>query len=174
MIIGPGRKGTHQDRFIFKDLRQVLVRGLQHIGIRDFRKAGLRTNEMDEKLSVGIQGDEGHKLAGHAEVWYCTNIELFDYEDARKRLFAMSFDPYQCVEHRWGDAEAATCIDAPIKRAWYDGEQTLRNQLERTYDAQMDFTLKELAAKKPGVATPPDTDARAYLLSAGAQAESAP
>ncbi len=25
-------------------------------------------------------------LAGHADVWYCTNIELFDYEDARKRI----------------------------------------------------------------------------------------
>ena len=25
-------------------------------------------------------------LSGHADVWYCTNIELFDYEAARKRL----------------------------------------------------------------------------------------
>ncbi len=25
-------------------------------------------------------------LSGHADVWYCTNIELFDYEDARKRM----------------------------------------------------------------------------------------
>lgn len=25
-------------------------------------------------------------LAGHADVWYCTNIELFDYEAARERL----------------------------------------------------------------------------------------
>lgn len=25
-------------------------------------------------------------LAGHDDVWYCTNIELFDYEDARKRI----------------------------------------------------------------------------------------
>jgi peptidoglycan/xylan/chitin deacetylase (PgdA/CDA1 family) len=25
-------------------------------------------------------------LSGHAVVWYCTNIELFDYEDARQRL----------------------------------------------------------------------------------------
>ena len=25
-------------------------------------------------------------LAGHADVWYCTNIELFDYETARQRL----------------------------------------------------------------------------------------
>ena len=25
-------------------------------------------------------------LAGHADVWYCTNIELFDYEAARNRM----------------------------------------------------------------------------------------
>ena len=25
-------------------------------------------------------------LSGHADVWYCTNIELFDYEEARRRL----------------------------------------------------------------------------------------
>jgi len=25
-------------------------------------------------------------LSGHAEVWYCTNIELFDYEEARRRI----------------------------------------------------------------------------------------
>lgn len=100
------------------------------------------------------------------------------YDDARKRLFAMSFDPYQCIEHRWGDANAATCGDGAAKRAWYDAEQSLRNQLERTYDAQMDFTLRELQTQKPGVAAPPDTDVRTYLSSvsagAGVHAESAP
>jgi hypothetical protein len=25
-------------------------------------------------------------LSGHTDVWYCTNIELFDYEAARQRL----------------------------------------------------------------------------------------
>jgi peptidoglycan/xylan/chitin deacetylase (PgdA/CDA1 family) len=25
-------------------------------------------------------------LSGHADVWYCTNIELFDYEEARQRV----------------------------------------------------------------------------------------
>jgi len=25
-------------------------------------------------------------LAGHADVWYCTNIELFDYDEARRRM----------------------------------------------------------------------------------------
>jgi hypothetical protein len=92
------------------------------------------------------------------------------YEDARRRLFLMSFDPYQCIERRWGATdprELQTCRDDAIKQDWYGAEQNLRNQLDRTYDAQMDFTRDEL--KTPGdgkgAASPPDIDARAYLMS---------
>jgi hypothetical protein len=59
------------------------------------------------------------------------------YEELRKRLFALSFDPYQCVERRWGASRAdelATCPETTLKAAWYDAEQPLRNQLDRTYD----------------------------------------
>jgi formylglycine-generating enzyme required for sulfatase activity len=92
------------------------------------------------------------------------------YEDARKRMFLISFDPYQCVERRWGATdsdELSSCPDGAEKRAWYDAEQNLRNQIDRTYDARMDFSLVELQTPGPGkgVATPPETDARAYLLS---------
>ncbi len=93
----------------------------------------------------------------------------FGYEEARRRLFAMSFDPYQCTEHRWGahtPQELATCHDGERKRAWYMAEQPLRNQIDRTYEARMDFTLAELRTPGPGkgVAQPPDTDVRVYLL----------
>jgi hypothetical protein len=96
------------------------------------------------------------------------------YEDARQRLSAMSFDPYQCVELRWGDPSASGCADGSVKRAWYEAEQSLRNQLERTYDARMDFTLDDLQARSPGVTSSPDTDVRAYLLSVSAQPDKAP
>ncbi len=91
------------------------------------------------------------------------------YEDARKRLFAMSFDPYHCVERRWGATDAgelASCADGAVKRDWYAAEQNLRNQIDRTYEARMDFTLPELAAPGDGkgVAEAPDTDVRAYLM----------
>ncbi|HTQ12718.1 MAG TPA: hypothetical protein VMH86_02495 [Rhizomicrobium sp.] len=101
------------------------------------------------------------------------------YEDMRRRLFLMSFDPYQCVERRWGATdprELATCPDGAVKQAWYAAEQNLRNQLDRTYDAEMDFTLDELRTPGPGkgVAIPPDIDVRAYLLSVrGAQPKQA-
>ncbi|MBI3676631.1 MAG: hypothetical protein HY243_08430 [Proteobacteria bacterium] len=102
------------------------------------------------------------------------------YEEARKRLFAMSFDPYQCAEHRWGahdPGELITCNDGAEKRAWYEAEKYLRNQIDRTYEAQMDFGLDGLKEPGPGkgVATPPDIDVRAYLLSVrGAVAGASP
>jgi hypothetical protein len=97
------------------------------------------------------------------------SIVPLGYEEARRRLFAMSFDPYQCPERRWGAddaAELSTCRDDEAKQAWYAAEQDLRNQLDRNYDARMDFTLKELQQPGPGKGVPlqPDTDVRRYLL----------
>ena len=87
------------------------------------------------------------------------------YEEARRRLFGMSFDPYTCVERRWGatGAELASCRDGVLKRRWHDAEQRLRNQIDRTYEARMDFSLAELEAGQGGVATAPDTDTSAFL-----------
>ena len=52
------------------------------------------------------------------------------------------------------------------KRAWYGAEQSLRNQIDRTYEAQMDWTLEDLERGNPAIGkpAPPDTDARAYLV----------
>jgi hypothetical protein len=92
------------------------------------------------------------------------------YEEMRRRLFMMSFDPYDCAELRWGASnpdEMATCRESADKRAWYAAEQNLRNQLDRTYEARMDYTRDELLEEGSGkgVAYPPDIDVRAYLLS---------
>jgi len=91
----------------------------------------------------------------------------FGYEEARRRLFDMSFDPYQCVERRWGakGQELATCLDGANKAAWYEAEKNLRNQIDRTYDARMDFGLDELKTpgRGKGVPTPPETDVRSWL-----------
>ena len=94
---------------------------------------------------------------------------MLGYEDMHKRLFLMSFDPYQCVERRWGATdpkELATCRDGANKQIWYGAEQNLRNQIDRTYEAEMDFTADELKTPGPGkgVAQPPDIDVRAYLI----------
>lgn len=88
------------------------------------------------------------------------------FEDARRRLFLMSFDPYHCPERRWGASDAdelSTCRDGADKRAWYEAEQGLRNQIDRTYDERMDFSLAELRAEGHGATVPPDTDTQGFL-----------
>lgn len=92
-------------------------------------------------------------------------------EAARQRLFAMSFDPYHCIEHRWGarlPQELAACTDDQNKRDWYRQQQWLRNQHERNYEARMDYSLYELTGPMPGgvgTANPPDVDIVGYLKS---------
>jgi hypothetical protein len=95
-------------------------------------------------------------------------LQTLSFDEARKRLFAMSFDPYHCPERRWGASdldELSTCRDGATKQAWYTAEQNLRNQIDRTYDARMDFTLADLQKPGPGkgIIIPPDTDVMAYL-----------
>lgn len=99
------------------------------------------------------------------------SMRVMTFEDARARLFAFSFDPYHCPERRWGaatQAELATCPDDGLKRQWYEAEQRLRNQTERTYDARMGFSLNELQARvaNSGQDVPPDIDTLAVLRGA--------
>lgn len=104
---------------------------------------------------------------------YTTSNNLtvkMNLEAARQRLFNMSFDPYHCIELRWGariDQELAACSDDQIKRSWYEAEKWLRYQSERKYDARMDYSLPELTGPLPGagIATPPDVDIVGYLKS---------
>jgi hypothetical protein len=90
------------------------------------------------------------------------------FADVKRRLFALSFDPHHCAERRWGAQEAdelATCADAADKRAWYEAQQRLRNQPDRTYDARMAFSLAELRKGVPGsgIDQPPGIDVLALL-----------
>ncbi|MGZ3775283.1 MAG: hypothetical protein ACXVCY_09435 [Pseudobdellovibrionaceae bacterium] len=89
-------------------------------------------------------------------------------EDARVRLFALSFDPYHCVELRWGASspqELATCRNETNKMDWYSHEKWLRYQWQRQYDDRMDYALGELDGPKPGagIEAPPDVDIVGYL-----------
>jgi len=89
------------------------------------------------------------------------------YDDIIKRLYRVSFDPYNCIELRWGAQgdEAANCGDGRQKRAWYDAEQRLRNQSDRTYDAQMGFSIADLNAhgKWTGIDDPPPVDIKPLI-----------
>ena len=90
------------------------------------------------------------------------------FAEVARRLFSLSFDPHHCAERRWGaqDAEElATCPDGADKRAWYEAEQRLRNQPDRTYDVRMGFSLADLRKAVPGsgIDEPPGIDVLALL-----------
>ncbi len=98
------------------------------------------------------------------------SVAKLNLEEITHRLFAMSFDPYHCVELRWGATdpqELSTCQEDALKQRWYDGEQLLRNDPDRNYEARMDFNVDELFVPGPGngVAQPPDVDLRKLLQS---------
>ncbi len=52
------------------------------------------------------------------------------FDDMARRLLAMSFDPYNCVELRWGD-DQGSCPDQAAKRGWYARQQQARSEIGR-------------------------------------------
>jgi hypothetical protein len=102
--------------------------------------------------------------------------QILGFNEIVDRLFRLDFDPYHCIERRWGangGEELASCPDGSVKKAWYEAEQRLRNQLERTYDARMDADLDALRAHASGtgVDRAPEIDVR-MLLQGGLAASS--
>ena len=90
------------------------------------------------------------------------------FAEAARRLFALSFDPHHCAERRWGaqdSDELSTCADGADKRAWYEAQQRLRNQPDRTYDVRMGFSLSDLKKSVPGsgIDGPPGIDVLGLL-----------
>ena len=89
------------------------------------------------------------------------------FDDMMHRLYAISFDPYHCIELRWGadGDERKSCGDGKAKQRWYDAEQRLRNQPDRTYDLSMGFDLAELNdhVKGSGIDHAPPVDIK-YLI----------
>jgi hypothetical protein len=90
-------------------------------------------------------------------------LRQMNFTEAMHRLFRMSFDPYHCVELRWGASsteELSTCQDGADKRAWYQAQERLRNQTVRTYGEPMGWTLAQLQDPKADIGTTdvPDID----------------
>ncbi len=149
----------------FKELRDSAQRFLELWRARDPRLGYAGRDLAGDMLAVH------DRAAAQCRVTYARSdgaVVTLDYEEARRRLFRLSFDPYHCVERRWGaeGPEAASCRDGALKRRWYEAEQGLRNQIDRTYESRMDFSLGQLEARLLGTgpAAPPDTDLRGFLL----------
>jgi hypothetical protein len=110
-------------------------------------------------------------------------VEL-NLEEIEERLFRLSFDPYHGPELRWGAvgtesllstgkvparAEVSSLKDSGEKIKWYVLEQRLRNQIDRSYEVNTAFTLRDLSRGRPlkgnGVPEPPVIEIREFLES---------
>ena len=68
-----------------------------------------------------------------------------EMDDVVESLFELSFDPYHCVEWRWGLIESnRDCDKSSRKYQWYEGQQGLRNKIEPDYTLFTGWTLEEL------------------------------
>ena len=152
----------------FMDLLQQTKSNIERYNRRDPSIKYSGGNLADDLFKVYAQKAQACQFS------YTTTNGLtvkMNLEAARQRLFAMSFDPYHCIEHRWGarlPQELAACTDDQNKRDWYRQQQWLRNQHERNYEARMDYSLYELTGPMPGgvgTANPPDVDIVGYLKS---------
>ncbi len=137
--------------------------------------------ERDDRISYdGLNLKEDLQKAYDYSADICTNVYTnsagqrvtLRFPEVLRRLFQMSFDPYDCIERRWGASspeELASCANTPAENRWYDAQQRLRNQVDRTYDARMDFTVKELEARGPGTGAdhPPDVDVKRVIDNTG-------
>jgi hypothetical protein len=92
-------------------------------------------------------------------------MKTISFHQLTERLFDLSFDPYHCIELRWGarGSERSSCKDNSNKLAWYDAEQGLRNQIERTYDQYMGYGLTDTRSKL-GTRHAPDVDIWGFLI----------
>ena len=158
----------------FEELRDEIERFLglaaRGSGILDYAGRDLRQDLLDlyreeaAACSITYQRSDGSAVT-------------LGFEEVKRRLFALSFDPHHCVERRWGASEAvelATCADDDGKVAWYRAQARLRNQLVRTYGEAMGWGLAEL--QRPdldiGVEEAPDIDPMLPLLAIEAVAGS--
>ncbi|MDE2494909.1 MAG: hypothetical protein KGL97_13500 [Alphaproteobacteria bacterium] len=89
------------------------------------------------------------------------------FDDIAHRVYALSFDPYDCIELRWGasGAERDSCPESKTKLRWYAAEQSLRELPDRTGKAHTGFDLAELErrAKNSDVTDPPPVDVKALI-----------
>jgi hypothetical protein len=149
----------------FKELLDQVIRFVDMVEKRSkdvsYKGSSIRKDIEKAYLAESAQCAIVYK-ASNGQAW------KIPYEEARRRLTDMSFDPHHCPERRWGarmPAEMSSCPDGALKTAWYKAQQRLRNQSDRTYDAKMDFTLRDLQNHAPGSGwdAPQDTDVLGFL-----------
>lgn len=122
--------------------------------------------DMENAPRLNYDGDDlaGDLLAAYQEQNGACDISYVNsasqtvkltIDDITRRLYDLSFDPYHCIERRWGakGEELATCRDGAVKTRWYEAQRFLRNQIDRTYDVDMGYTPDDLERGPWGLRT---------------------
>lgn len=137
-----------------------------------------RFNKRDPRIrysGLDLQGDLIRAYQSEADrctvVYHSSQDEkiVLKLPELMRRLFALSFSPYDCVERRWGASsteELRACANTADKERWYAALQPLRNQLERAYGARMGYTVQDLENGAAGRPAAPEADVLALIQAA--------
>lgn len=126
--------------------------------IREGRKLMIKLISAHRKgsASVSYTGTDlvGHLIDTYEKKTNSCRIEFNDSANERVKLdldgaiegvYNLSFDPYHCIEQRWGILNG-NCSQSRELNLWYDAQSGLRNRIDRDYSMKMDFYLDELAS----------------------------
>lgn len=84
--------------------------------------------------------------------------------DIAPRLYRMSYDPYDCIELRWGadGDERKSCTNGEKKNRWYAAQQRFRQMTNRDFYAGYNLEDLEAKARKP-LSPPAAVDVRGLI-----------
>ncbi len=88
-----------------------------------------------------------------------------NFNEVAQRIYAISYDPYDCIELRWGASgdELKTCEESKRKMRWYEAQQRFRSMPRKSAGYAYDLEeLEQLGGK--GVAPPPPVDVRGLIV----------
>ncbi len=145
-------------REIYNTVNEYLTPGLNSSLELDYNGPDLQ-NDLAQVFAEKTQSCKYSFKKSNGQT-YQTNLK-----ESLDNLFKLSFDPYHCIELRWGlsGSDLDSCDQSSDKWDWYRAEQPLRNQIDRDYSKFMGYDLRELERSDLGVQDKPQIDIKELL-----------
>lgn len=155
-------------RVLFVHLRDEVARYLKMFRVRDPALDYSGNDLAGDLWKIYLEKTVACKIPYQTSNGSSKVLNLYEVTE---RLFKLGFDPYHCVERRWGATASAELMSCPerepgeIKSQWFEAEQRLRHEVVIDPAIPMGFDLATLRAKGPGTGTDvvPDVDVRRAL-----------
>ncbi len=127
--------------------------------VQEYLNPGANSSVVIEYNGSDLRGDLAQVFANETQKcsysFKKSNGETYqtNLKESLDDLFKLSFDPYHCIELRWGlsGSDLDSCDQRDDKWDWYRAEQPLRNQIDRDYSKFMGYELNELERSDLGV-----------------------